>query len=83
MIRRALKGIDWGIVAVVIPLMLGGIATMTSFGGEASFFGKQLLWIIVGLIIMFSYSSKKRCFRLLMTSRSFDGFPRISIIRAS
>jgi len=45
--------------------------------------GVLILPFVLGLIIMFSDSSKKRCLRLLTTRRSHDGFPRISIIRAS
>ncbi len=53
MIRRALKEIDWSILFAILPLMLGSLATMTSFGGESSFFAKQLLWLVVGLGLLF------------------------------
>ena len=52
MIRRALREIDWSILLAITPLMLGSLATMTSFGGESSFFGKQLLWLGVGLLLL-------------------------------
>jgi rod shape determining protein RodA len=43
------KGVDWSIIAAVVPLLLGGLATMTSFGSASGLFEKQLLWVIVGL----------------------------------
>lgn len=51
--RRAVKEIDWSILLAVVPLMLGSLATMTSFGGESSFFAKQLLWFFVGFVLLF------------------------------
>ncbi len=54
MIRR-LKGfnIDWILILSIAPIILGGLATMTSFDSGASFLGKQILWIVVGLTIAF------------------------------
>ncbi|MEK7228297.1 MAG: rod shape-determining protein RodA [Patescibacteria group bacterium] len=52
MIRRLYKEIDWSIVIAVIPLVLGSLATMTSFGDSSSLFTKQLLWLSVGLILL-------------------------------
>lgn len=46
-------GIDWILIAAIIPILLGGIATMTSFGGGEIFFGRQVLWVGVGLAIAF------------------------------
>ncbi len=57
MIGRLLKSIDWSIALAVIPLILGGLATMTSFGSESLLFEKQLLWIVVGLVCMFAVAS--------------------------
>ncbi len=45
------RGIDWVLVISILPIFLGGLATMTSFGGESSFFAKQLLWVGVGLAV--------------------------------
>jgi rod shape determining protein RodA len=54
MMRRAAKEIDWSILLALVPLMLGSLATMTSFGGESSFFTKQLLWFFVGFVLLFA-----------------------------
>ena len=56
MIRRAINGIDWILIISIVPMFLAGLATMTSFGSEGGFFGKQLLWIGVALIVMFTVS---------------------------
>lgn len=52
------RTIDWVLIGAVAPIVLGGLATMTSFGGGAAIFGRQLLWACVGVgimsIIMFS-----------------------------
>lgn len=57
MIGRLFKNLDWGIVTAVIPLLLGSLATMTSFGGQSLLFEKQLIWLIVGIVCMFAVSS--------------------------
>ena len=46
------RGIDWVLIGSIIPIILGGLATMTSFAGEASFFTKQLLWVGIGVLIV-------------------------------
>ncbi len=50
-IVRFSRGLDWIMLVSILPLMLGGIATMTSFGDSTAFFNKQLLWLSVGLLI--------------------------------
>lgn len=57
MIQRLVKSIDWSIVVAVVPLLLAGLATMTSFGSQSALFEKQLLWVVVGLICMFVIAS--------------------------
>jgi rod shape determining protein RodA len=47
------KGFDWILIAATIPIILGGLATMTSFGNEVQFFNKQLLWITIGFTIAY------------------------------
>lgn len=55
---------DWILIASILPMVLGGLATMTSFGGEVSFFSKQLLWIGIGLGLVWAISrSDVRFFR--------------------
>lgn len=41
------------LLGATVPIILGGLATMTSFGGGSALFGRQLLWIGIGLTMMF------------------------------
>ena len=56
MIERFVKGLDWSILLAVLPLLLGGMATMVSFTGNSSLFDKQLLWVLVGLVVAIGIS---------------------------
>ncbi len=56
MIRKLYKEIDWSILGAVLPIMLASLSTMTSFGGESSFFTKQLLWFGVGIILLIAFA---------------------------
>ncbi len=63
-LRTTTKGIDWIMIASIVPIMLGSIATMTSFGGTKVFFNHQLLWLGIGLCLAFIISqSDMRFFR--------------------
>ncbi len=53
MITRITRGIDWILLAAIAPIILGGLATMTSFGAETGFFTHQLLWVSLGLTLIF------------------------------
>lgn len=53
MIRQLTRGIDWVLIISIIPILLGGLATMTSFATETITFDRQLLWIVVGFVLMF------------------------------
>lgn len=53
MIRRFTRQLDWIMVAAIVPIMLGGLATMTSFAGDSGTFDRQLLWLSIGLLLMF------------------------------
>jgi rod shape determining protein RodA len=50
MINKLFRGIDWNIFIAIVPLFLGGLATMTSFGGNSLLFEKQLMWVSIGLL---------------------------------
>lgn len=65
--RRLAGGIDWVMVGATLPIILGGLATMTSFQSEAAVFGRQLLWIGIGLALMFTLA--KIDMRFLRDSR--------------
>jgi rod shape determining protein RodA len=45
---------DWILIAAIIPIVLGGLATMTSFGSQAGFFLRQSMWIGVGILVVIS-----------------------------
>ncbi len=48
--------IDWVLVGSVIPLLLVGLVTMSSFVGKNYFFERQLMWIAVAFVVMFAGS---------------------------
>lgn len=50
--KRFIQQVDWVLIAAIVPIMLGGLATMTAFGNEGGFFLKQLMWISIGVIVM-------------------------------
>lgn len=50
--KRLTGGFDWILVASIIPIALGGLATMTSFSGDGGLFLRQLLWLGVGGLLM-------------------------------
>ena len=55
-LTRLTQGFDWVLILSIMPIVLGGLATMTSFGSEGMLFGKQLMWVIVGLGIAWSFA---------------------------
>jgi len=52
MMKKYGQQIDWILIAAIIPIVLGGLATMTSFGTQAGFFLRQLMWISVTAIVV-------------------------------
>ncbi len=58
-IKKISKRIDWLLVLFVLPIVLSGLFTMKSFipdNGTNNFFGKQVIWIILSLVIFFIFS---------------------------
>lgn len=49
-----LRGVDWVLVAALVPLLLAGLFTMHSFTAESHFFYRQLVWIAVSFIAFFA-----------------------------
>ncbi len=49
---RQKSKVDWWLFAAVIPIMGAGMVAMNSFFGNEHFFGRQLIWVCVGLLIM-------------------------------
>jgi rod shape determining protein RodA len=59
MTERKLKRIDWLLVFFIVPIVLFGLVTMKSFTpleGTGSFFGKQILWILLSFTVFFIFS---------------------------
>ncbi|HTH93196.1 MAG TPA: rod shape-determining protein RodA [Candidatus Paceibacterota bacterium] len=50
--KKFAEQIDWVLLIAIVPIMLGGLATMTSFSAQAGFFLKQAMWLGVGIAIM-------------------------------
>jgi rod shape determining protein RodA len=55
-VRHIASKMDWILVAAIVPLLSAGLVTMNSFTGEASVFGRQLIWIAVSVSIFFALS---------------------------
>ncbi len=51
--KKVGQNIDWTLIIAIIPIILGGLATMTSFGPQAGFFSRQLMWVGVGAAVTF------------------------------
>lgn len=61
---RFSRNTDWIMILSILPIILGGMATMTSFGNEVNFFSRQLIWGGVGGLIAFVIAkSDMRFFR--------------------
>jgi len=59
MAEKALKRIDWLLIAFIIPIILAGLVTMKSFASlenAGDFFSKQVVWILVSLAVFFIFS---------------------------
>ncbi len=53
---KRIFSIDWILFASIIPLLGAGLITMNSFTGDGGFFGRQIIWIAVSLIVFFGLS---------------------------
>ncbi len=49
-------GIDWILVLALIPIVVAGLVTMSSFSGETSFFWRQVIWVVASFLVMFGVS---------------------------
>lgn len=59
MVNKLLKGIDWLLVCFMMPIVFAGLITMKSFSPSEStinFFGKQIIWVVLSLVIFFVFS---------------------------
>lgn len=53
---RQKSKVDWWLFAAIIPIMGAGMVAMNSFLGNEHFFGRQLIWVCVGLLIILTCS---------------------------
>ncbi len=59
MAEKLLRRIDWLLVLFVMPIIAFGLVTMKSFTQletTGDFFGKQLIWVFISLIVFFVFS---------------------------
>jgi len=54
--KKIAQGIDWVLVAAIIPIVGAGLVTMRSFSGDSIFFQRQVLWVTVSFIVFFAFS---------------------------
>lgn len=56
MISRIIKNVDWVLVAFMVPILLAGVVTMSSFSEATSYFVKQSMWILIAFFTFFLLS---------------------------
>jgi rod shape determining protein RodA len=76
--KKLIQHIDWLLVIAIIPIILGGLATMTSFGANAGFFSRQLIWVGVGVTVAILIARSDM--RFLRDSRYIVMFYGISLL---
>jgi len=50
---KAKLSVDWVLFVSIVPLIGAGLVTMNSFVGENTFFERQIIWAIIGVIVFF------------------------------
>lgn len=58
-IKKISGGIDWLLVAFILPIIAGGLITMKSFGSledGSNFFSRQIIWVIISFSIFYIFS---------------------------
>lgn len=53
---RALRSFDWLLVVSIAPLLVFGLLTMKSLSGDDYFFNRQLIWIVVGFVVLAAFT---------------------------
>lgn len=54
---KTLPSIDWLLLGSILPIMLAGLFTMSSFSNKNVFFNHQLVWISISLVVFFFFST--------------------------
>lgn len=58
-VKKISNGVDWLLVAFIVPIILAGLVTMKSFSSlenAGDFFSKQIIWVLISLAIFFIFS---------------------------
>lgn len=55
--KYKIPSIDWLLLSAIIPIILGGLFTMSSFSDTNIFFNRQLIWIAISLLVFFFLST--------------------------
>ncbi|MEI7689207.1 MAG: rod shape-determining protein RodA [Candidatus Nomurabacteria bacterium] len=55
-VDRSTTGVDWLLVAFMIPVLLAGLITMKSFTEATPYFSHQIIWIIISFVVFFTFS---------------------------
>lgn len=55
-IKKISDGMDWILFSAVFLLVSLGLVTMNSFVNPNSFFEKQIIWVLIGVILFFALS---------------------------
>ena len=55
--RDFTAGIDWTLLAAVVPVVGAGLITMHSFGSGPTLLYQQLLWVGIALVVFFIAAS--------------------------
>ncbi len=57
-ILSSIKSVDWFLLGAIIPIILAGLFTMSSFSGDSNiFFNRQIIWIFISFCVFFVVSS--------------------------
>jgi len=55
-INRKFLNLDWLLIIPVLFLSFAGLVTMNSFSDDSSFFGRQVIWLIIGFAVFLIFS---------------------------
>jgi rod shape determining protein RodA len=56
-IFTTIPSVDWFLLAAILPIILAGLFTMSSFSDTNLFFNRQIIWIIISLFTFFFLST--------------------------
>ena len=54
---QVFRSVDWVLIGAVIPIILAGLFTMSSFSDSNIFFNRQIIWIGISFIVFFFLST--------------------------